>query len=289
MGGPRLGGDELERIALGPDDDIDLARAALLLARDFDDSCNVEESLDELERLARPLRGSIGSDTPVLQAALALSAFLGARERFRGNSDDYHDPANSFLHEVLRRRLGIPITLSLLYMEVARRCGVATHGIGVPGHFLIGVQGRVPEPAKGAPRLGLVMVDPFDGGRLLDTKGIAAILARTMGPSARLLPEMLRPVTRRALLARMLHNLRTIYTRRGDRVRTLSALSRLVVLTPSALDVRRDRGMLLKEMGAPVAAREDLEAYLAGSPKAPDVPTIKAAVASLNRRPTTVN
>ncbi|MCC7538010.1 MAG: transglutaminase family protein [Deltaproteobacteria bacterium] len=281
--------DELAHLLAQPEESIDLGRAALLVARDHDPRCDVDEGLARLDRLADPLRGVLRAETPVLEAALTLAAHLGARERFRGNVEQYDDPANSFLHAVLERRLGIPITLSLVYMEVARRCNVAAHGVGLPGHFLTGLSGPVPG-ADGSTRTGVVMLDPFDGGRLMRPRAVADLYARYVGSDATLPPDVLRPVSRKALLARMLRNLKGVYAKAGDTLRTLSVLDRILSLAPGALEERRERGLLLAQAGAARAARDDLETYLANANDVEHAAEARAVLAGLShRRPTLLN
>lgn len=281
--------DELAQLLTRAEPTIDLGRAALLIARDHDAGCDVEAGLQSLDDLAAPLRSSLRADTPVLEAALTLAAHLGARERFRGNLENYYDPANSFLHSVLERRLGIPITLSVVYMEVARRCGVAAHGVGMPGHFLTGLSGRVPEP-NGTTRTGIVMLDPFDGGRLLRPRAVAELYARVAGPGSSMTADVLRPVTRKSLLLRMLRNLKAVYTRSGDTRRALTALDRILLLAPNALAERRDRAMLLIDAGAINAAREDLETFLSGTSDTTLAAEARAVLAGLGpSRPRVLN
>jgi regulator of sirC expression with transglutaminase-like and TPR domain len=145
---------------------------------------------------------------------------------FRGNTDDYYDPRNSFLSEVLARKVGIPISLSVLYLEVARRLGIPAAGVAFPGHFLVRVD-RAREP---------LILDPFGGGATLDRAGLEALLMRASGPDARLDDVSFAPASKRAILIRMLNNLAGIYGSTGDTLRSLEVLERIAVLDPS--DVR---------------------------------------------------
>jgi regulator of sirC expression with transglutaminase-like and TPR domain len=201
---------------------IALDEAALMIgAWDVEvDVAGGQRALDDLASRAAAVRDQLG-DAP-WAGARAVARILFDDVGFRGNTDDYYDPKNSFLHEVLARRTGIPITLSVLYMEVARRIGVAAAGIGLPGHFLV----RVDE----APRA--LIVDPFHAAAELDHAAIEGLLHRVLGPEAQLEPEMLAPVATPRILMRVLANLAGIYGQRGDWFRSLEVLERLALLDP---------------------------------------------------------
>lgn len=217
------------------DDDIELDLAALLIGawdyRDLD-VARYRRTLDEIAAQAAAAidaGASGGVDRPAA-AALALAKTLFGELGFRGNAADYYDPRNSFLAEVLDRRVGIPITLSVLYVEIARRVGVRARGVGFPGHFLVRVDGGA------AP----LIIDPFAGGAELDRAGLESLHARFAGPDARFVDTMLAPSPKRQILARMLHNLGGIYGRAGDLFRSLEVLERLAALDPSNQDIDRE-------------------------------------------------
>lgn len=180
-----------------PDGRVPLDEASLLIAAHATPGLDLDRYLGLLDDLATSCRA------PTLDG---LVAHLFGRGRFKGNQDDYYDPRNSFLSDVVDRGLGIPITLSVLAMEVGRRLGVPLAGVGMPGHFLL--RDKV-DPA--------VFVDPFNGGRLLDERGCVALYRRLAGSSAPFDPGWLEPVPRWSIVARMLANLKAIYTDRGDR------------------------------------------------------------------------
>ena len=203
--------------------DLELDVAALLIGAWEHERFDIEphrRALDALATLAAPAVDAAGEPD---EAGRALAGRLFAELRFRGNTDDYYDPRNSFLTEVLARRVGIPITLSVLYLEVARRLGLGAAGVGFPGHFLVRVDGGA-EP---------LILDPFGGGAALDRPGLEALLARAAGPEVRLADVSLAPTPKRAILIRMLNNLAGIYGRDGDTVRSLEVLERLAALDPS--------------------------------------------------------
>ena len=203
--------------------EIELDVAALLIGAWEHEEFDVEPHRRALDALAaRSARAVQAAESPD-DAGRVLARTLFAELGFRGNTDDYYDPRNSFLAEVLDRKVGIPITLSVLYLEVARRLGVTAAGVGFPGHFLVRVDGgRDP-----------LILDPFGGGAALDRPALEALLARASGPDARLDDVSLAPTPKRAILLRMLNNLAGIYDRDGDSFRSLEVLERMAVLDPS--------------------------------------------------------
>jgi regulator of sirC expression with transglutaminase-like and TPR domain len=219
------------------DDDIQLDVAALLIGawdhRDLD-VAGYRRTLDEIAAQAAAAIDAAApgdADRP-WAAARTLAKTLFGELGFRGNAADYYDPRNSFLADVLDRRLGIPITLSVLYVEIARRVGLAARGVGFPGHFLVRVEGG-PSP---------LILDPFAGGAELDRTGLESLHARFAGADAdaRLDDTALAPSPKQKILARMLHNLGGIYGRAGDLFRSLEVLEHLAVLDPSNHDIARE-------------------------------------------------
>ncbi|HWU86755.1 MAG TPA: transglutaminase-like domain-containing protein, partial [Kofleriaceae bacterium] len=166
--------------------------------------------------------------------ARAISDYLFDRHGFTGNAYDYYDPRNSFLTEVLDRRTGIPISLSVLYLEVARRVGVLAQGVNFPGHFLVRV----------AVEDAWLFLDPYSGGRALAPADLEALLRKTTTPDAVLEPSVIAAATKRQIVARMLVNLAGIYGRAGDLLRSLDVLERLAVLEPANPRIARDLDQL---------------------------------------------
>ncbi len=200
-----------------PEHELDLGRAALAVARIEHPELSAEPYLVRLDELAtRSGVAALGGGRPALDR---LSAFLFDQEGFRGNADEYYDPRNSCLNDVLDRRLGIPITLSVLAMEVGRRVGLTVAGIGLPGHFVVGarVDGRT------------VVLDPFGGGRALAREDSEALVARAVGRPVRLTNAHFGPASKRQIITRMLKNLQGIYAQRRDRRKTLTVLDYLLV------------------------------------------------------------
>jgi regulator of sirC expression with transglutaminase-like and TPR domain len=230
-----MGSPELDRFAeIVSYDDFPLDHAALLIgAWDYPerDLAGYRSQLDAIARSAEPEVASAGGG---VGRARAISDCLFDRLGFHGNTGDYYDPRNSFLCDVLDRRCGIPISLSVLYLEVSRRVGVLAQGVNFPGHFLVRV----------AIEDAWLFVDPFSGGRALGTGDLEALLRRTTTPDAVLEPSVIAAATKRQILARMLVNLAGIYGRNGDLPRSLDVLERLAVLEPNNPRISRDLAQL---------------------------------------------
>ncbi len=269
-----------EQLAALPDECIDVAAGAALLARDAYAMLDVDRVLARLDEIAAPLEGAGLASLPVLAQADAVSRVVFEQHGFRGNDQDYYDPKNSLLPDILDRKLGIPITLALVYTEVARRAGVNARGISFPGHFLV----RVDPPAADGP----IVIDPFYGGRRLDTAALQRLLERA-APKQTLGDEHLVPASPRAILVRMLINLKWIYATRGDFARALLALDRIISLTPDSVAALRERGMLAARLGSVEGARADLSRLLELMPEAPDAGSIRQRLAELRSRTNVLN
>jgi regulator of sirC expression with transglutaminase-like and TPR domain len=261
--------------------EIPLDEAALAIAAEEYPGLDAGAELARLDALAGRVAARLGDVRPPLQVMLALKAVLSDEERFRGNEKDYYDPRNSFLNEVLDRHLGIPITLSVLTIEVARRVGLRLQGVAFPGHFLV----KCP-PQPGLP--GEVFIDPFNGLELLGAEECTARF-RAVLHGRKFDPSYLDAVDARQILARMLHNLKRIYVEKGDDVRALWVVDRLLLLQPDNLEERRDRGLVAARLGGTAAAVQDLEAYLRGHPRASDVDDVKSLLRELRGRATLLN
>ncbi len=256
--------------AAQPDHELDLVTGALLIAHDAYPELDSQAVLAELDQLAQPLARLAMQTLPARAQARALADHLALRCGFRGNTEDYYDPKNSFLNDVLERRLGIPISLAVVYVEVARRAGMRASGVGFPGHFLVRVDDAT----------GPVVVDPFNAGETLGEPALRELLKRTnyRQPFTR---EMLAPTPVRHVLARMLMNLRGIYTTRADYARLLVVLDRFIDLLPESTEELRDRGYLWARLGAPAAAVADLEEYAERLPNAGDLAEVRQTIERL--------
>jgi regulator of sirC expression with transglutaminase-like and TPR domain len=271
-----------EQLALLPDDCIELAVGAALMARDAYGTLDVERTLARFDELAAPLVGRGLAALKPEEQARALSTYLYEEVGFRGNEQDYYDPKNSLLPDVLGRRLGIPITLALVYCEVARRVGVRARGVSFPGHFLVRIDAQEREDAP-------VAVDPFFGGRLLDQVGLQRLLERA-APKQTFVPhEHLAPASARSVLVRMLINLKWIHATRGDFARALLALDRIISLQPDSVPALRERGMLAARLGSVESAREDFTRLLELVPQAPDAESIRSRLAELRAKQSPLN
>jgi regulator of sirC expression with transglutaminase-like and TPR domain len=271
---------EFRDYARSSDDSLDLLTGALLIARDAHPALDLREQSARLDALAGPLSGrGLPGFPPTVQARL-LSDYLYVVCGFHGAKADYYDPRNSFLNEVLDRKTGIPITLAVVYIEVARRLGVRALGVGFPGHFLVRLGAQPGDPS--ADRNEPTIVDPFHQGRLLDQEALAALLRRA-NVRAPLSNEMLAPARTRHIVARMLMNLRGIYTARGDGARLLLTLDRLIDLLPDLSSELLERAKLYEQLGAPAAALADYQRYLNVEPDGTDRVTAHKAVERLQR------
>ena len=264
-----------EELARANEQTIDVALGAALIARDVYEHLDVSSVLARFDELASPLmRLGLAQMTAEAQA-LEMAHYLYERQGFAGNETDYYDPKNSLLPDVLERRLGIPITLALVYCEIAKRVGVPAQGVGFPGHFLVRIDRR------GESHLPPVMVDPFFNGRMLDEKSLVSLLRRVVGPSENLRAEHLEPASPRLILARMLTNLKAVYLARGENSRALLALDRLVTLTPDAPFALRERGMLAARLGSIEVARADLNRFLELQPEGSEAQAVRTRLESL--------
>ena len=215
-------------------EDFALDQAALLIgAWDYPER-DLMEYRSTLDEIAERSAAEVAAASSGIGRARAISDCLFDRLGFCGNTSDYYDPRNSFLCDVLDRRTGIPISLSVLYLEVSRRVGVLSQGVNFPGHFLVRV----------AIEDAWLFLDPFSGGRTLTPADLEALLKKTTTPDAVLEPSVIAAASKRQILSRMLVNLAGIYGRNGDLPRSLDVLERLAVLEPSNPRIARDLSQL---------------------------------------------
>jgi len=258
---------------------IDLARCCLLIAEDAYPGLDVEHYLAELERLALRLRTDLPQTAGAEERVMALNQFLFDELGYRGNVDEYYDPRNSYLNEVMERKTGIPITLAILYMELGRRIGLPLEGVSFPGHFLVRLRLRG----------GMLVLDPFGGGVPQSENELYERLKRVIPESSTggvpvgelPLDQFLEPASHRQILARVLRNLKGIYRDTDKPERLLEVLNRILVLNPQARAELRDRGLLYQRMEAYRAAFRDLSEYLEREPDAPEFEEIRARVMDL--------
>ena len=247
-------------------------RAALLIAQEAYPDLSVEQYLQRLDALAETAQTRLpsaagGASRSRDDVLLAVREVLVEQEGFGGNEEDYHDPRNSFLNEVLDRRVGLPIMLSLVYMEVSRRLGAPAQGIGLPGHFIVG---WLPDSPGGETRY----LDPFHGGRELTVDDCGELFRQMFGTDIPFSEDLLQAVNKRALIARILRNLKLRYVGGRQFDLALDAVERILLVEPVAAEVR-DRGVILAHMGQLNAAWSDLQAYVQAAPDYPDVEQVR--------------
>jgi regulator of sirC expression with transglutaminase-like and TPR domain len=258
---------------------VDLARAALAVAREEYPDLDEAAYLGRLDELAAGALAGLPSGASPQRRVGRINAWLFHEQGFAGNRDDYYDPRNSYLNEVLDRRLGIPLTLCIVYMEVGKRCGLRVDGVGFPGHFLCKVQ-------LGD---GELVVDPFHRGQLLGMPELKERLSAAVGDKVRFDPRVLRAAQPREILVRMLQNLRAVYQERNDMPRALSAVDRILLLQPGNTRGLRERAQLREQLGGGQAAAADLEKVLQLEPNAADATALRAKVRKLREAARFVN
>ena len=278
--------EEFSELVSREDGRIELARACLQIAEDAYPGLDVDGYVGEIERFARRLRARLAPDAAAEDRVIALNEFLFDDLGFRGNADDYYDPRNSYLNEVLDRRKGIPITLSVLYIEIGRRIELPLEGVSFPGHFLVRL------PMRG----GTLALDPFSGG--VPQSGdelrerLKRVIPRGVGvgepggvPVADLpLDQFLEPASNRQILARLLRNLKGVYREKDDPARLLQVLNRMIIVAPEAAGELRDRGYVYQRLECWRPALKDLADYLEREPDAADLDEVRAKMMELSMR-----
>ena len=263
--------DAFAREVKRTDEGVNLARAALHVAREEYPQLPVERYLSQLDQLAEEVLDRLADETAPLVLLHELLATLYDRNGFRGNREAYYDPRNSFLSDVLDRRRGIPLTLGIVLLEVGWRLGLPLEGVNFPGHFLVRYSG---EEIR-------LLIDPFEDGKVRFEDEAQELLDRVYGGTVRVRPEFLRRAGRREMLVRLLTNLKGVYLNVEDHARALAAVERILVIHPTAPNEIRDRGHLLAQMGRSDEAVEQLEWYLDSRPEAADADRIRALVDEL--------
>ncbi len=255
-----------------------LGRAALEIACIGYPDLDVDPWLGRLDTLADGVQRTLGSGAPPAERLTALTRHLFVDCRFHGNTADYYDPRNSYLNDVLARRTGIPISLSVVFMEVAARVGLGVEGIGFPGHFI--VRALLPR--------GPVLLDPYSGGQPLTEAELVERLTRFGGaPITQVPPRLLEPVDTPAILARMLANLLRVHSGRGDHARALATVELALVIEPDDAEHLRTRGMLYERLDCAAAAAADFQRCLEVAPEGPGTAEIRQRLGRLSRgRPT---
>jgi len=256
------------------DERIDLLAAVLAVARSEYPKLDAEVYVRRVDQFADRVRAVLPRYAEVPEIISALNRVLFIEEGFRGNREDYYDRRNSYLNEVLDRKLGIPITLAVLYIEVARRVGFAVFGVGMPGHFLLKFFDAAGHPT---------VLDVYDGGRVLSASECQARLEQVFGEHASMQPEFLNTVSRRQILTRILNNLKNIYLTSRDFRRALTVIDLILVIYPRSAEEVRQRALLRYNVGQLKGAAEDLELYLKMAPEASDADEMRLLALSVRR------
>jgi regulator of sirC expression with transglutaminase-like and TPR domain len=260
------------------DEHFPLLEAAAAVAQDEYPELDVQRVLGEVDQLLARLKRRLASDAPALQRLRTLNQFFFRDLSFGGNLNDYHDPDNSYLHAVLRTRRGIPITLAVIWLELAAGLGLQAKGVAFPGHFMLKV--TLPK--------GQVIIDPFTG-QSLSREELSQRLEPYRQRSGLVddfevpLALYLQAASPREIIARMLRNLKEIYMSQEDHARLIAVLDRLLVLQPDSWSDHRDRGLAWAEQGDAQRALPDLQAYLDHAEDALDLDVVSQRVAQLRR------
>ena len=264
----------------GDDSRIDLARACLMIAQDAYPGLDVDRYLGEIERMAIRLRARMPQANAAEEKVVALNQFLFDDLGYWGNTDDYYDPRNSYLNEVIDRKTGTPISLSILYMELGRRIGLPLEGVSFPGHFLVRLRLRG----------GMLVLDPFAGGTPQSEAELRERLQRVIpegaaggvAPVELPLDQFLEPASNRQILARVLRNLKGIYREKDKPERMLEVLNRMLVVAPDASSELRDRGYVYQRLECWRPALKDLSDYVEREPEAPDLDDVRVKLMELS-------
>ncbi len=267
------------RLVSRPETAIDLAEAALVIAQEEYPELEVARYLSCLDEMGAEVRARVAPAEDPHRLIAALGDYLFRDQGFHANTDDYYDPRNSFLNDVLDRRIGIPITLSTVYLEVGRRLGLRLHGVGMPGHFLVKYAGPDEE----------IVIDPFSGGALVSHAECQRILDRSYHGKVAFEPRFLATVGTRQILTRMLNNLKAIYFKKQGFAKALSVVERILILEPGSATEVRDRGLVLSQLKRYPEATADLERYLKLAPGAEDSEVICDHLRSLRQRVASMN
>jgi regulator of sirC expression with transglutaminase-like and TPR domain len=256
-----------------PDENIDLAKAALYIAQEEYPDIDVQEYLNALDTMAAAAKKLLPFGRYPLRVIQSINKYLYDDLGFAGNKKDYYDPRNSFFNHVIDRRLGIPITLALVYIEVAKRVDFPMVGVGMPLHFLI--RPDIPDME--------IFVDAFNNGEVMFAQDCQQRLSQIYQQNVTLEPEFLAAVNHRQFLVRMLTNLKYIYLKQQDIEKALGTVERILLLLPDMISELRDRGLLYYQLGLYSEATQDLQSYLTRVPDAEDASVIRRLLTQMAR------
>ncbi len=256
-----------------PDSAIPLAEASLILACEEYPQLEISPYLDMLDKMAEAAAQKLSPSDSPMETTRKINSVLFEDFEFRGATGDYYDPRNSFFNDVLDRRIGIPITLSTVYMEVARRLKFPIVGVGMPGHFIV----------KYADRSEEFFLDPFNRGEILTRDDCRNRIYEQYGDAVEFHERMLGRVTHRQILWRMLNNLKEIYLKAHAFDKGLAIVDMILMVDPEEIPQFRDRGLLRLQLRQFGGAIRDLEHYVKSSPNAPDREEIENHLKDLRR------
>jgi len=261
---------------------FNLAEASLMLAQDSYPDVDIPAYLGRLDDIAVAIKKRLADDAFAEQKVIALNYYLFNEMRFSGNVEDYYDPRNSYLNEVMERRIGIPITLAIVYLEVGKRLGLNLRGVSFPGHFLV----------KLAVKRGQLVLDPFTGGEAQSETDLRQRLAQVLPPAKAgqaHLDQYLEAATPRQIVARVLRNLKNIYMQTGKLESALAVMQRMLLVVPESAEELRDRGLIYQQLECFRPALSDLQNYLRRRPEAPDAAEIRGKLVELREAATRLN
>jgi len=271
----------LREIVSGREEDIDLAEAALLIAVHACPGLDIAPHLAKLDEFGAALKTRIPGEATVSERIAALNQYLFRDLGFAPNTEDYYDPRNSFLHDVLERRLGIPISLSVVYIEVGQRVGLPLQGVSFPGHFLVKCQ--VDE--------GMVVLDPYSGGLSLGLADLQKRLREVQGGevSRAIVSGLLVAAGKKDILLRMLRNLKAIYLKEQELDKALAVMDVIIATAPAQALEWRDRGIVHQELECFRAALEDFQHYIKHAPDGEDVAEIRRRMIGVREQAARLN
>jgi regulator of sirC expression with transglutaminase-like and TPR domain len=268
---PLAARQRFRELAQLPEASLGLTEGALVIALEEYPALQVHDYIDRIESWTSAIRERLEGATQIERVIDTINHFLFQKEGFHGESDDYYDLRCAFLNEVLDRHAGLPISLSIVYLEISRRLGLNSHGVALPGRFLVKVSGD----------FGELLIDPYDEGRVLSTVECQRILDGIFGGGVRLREHHLRSFGNREILARMLSHLKGVYLARHDLERAAATIDRVLMLDDRDQFEVRDRANIALQMHRYEDAVEFLERYLALAPHAQDVPSLREEIAYL--------
>jgi regulator of sirC expression with transglutaminase-like and TPR domain len=239
-------------IARIDEDVFSLDRAALTLALEEYPGLDISEYLRRLDTFAARAEALVGVDRSPVNFIESINEILYVQEALRGNNEDYYDPRNSYLNQVLDRRLGIPVSLSVIYIEVAKRINFPIHGVGFPGHFL----------AKHVSKGRNIIIDPFNMGKILTLNDCQELLDKIHNGKVEMNASLLQPMDKRTIITRLLYNLKGIYMQKEKHYQALAVIDKILLLNPGTPSEIRDRGVLYMQTSLFAKALADLENYL---------------------------